>query len=192
MSYKIEDVVNLDAFKQQKQQKKKAGVASSGSPKHKKTKYNNNLGVWKPGTPGALAVCRYQTDGYWQAAMLLFWIKWRWKKPNKIKKNGKEWVIAFAEVWAKEAGLSEGEFKNVALPVLKRKGIIEVATWKFAGKRQTWVHYKPDMLANEFQDDYAFYEMRRQSEFSPPGVGIPNDYVKKKSNFTKSKGGKKS
>lgn len=184
MSNKMEDVVDLDVFKQQ--QKKKPDTSSNGGAKYKKkqTKYKNKPGGWEPGKPGALAVCRYQTDGFWQAAMLLYWIKWRWNKKNKIEKNGKEWVVAFAELWAKEAGLSTGEFKNVALPLLKRKGLIEVGTWKFAGKRQTWVHYKPDMLANEFQDDYGFYEMRRQSEFVPLGVGIPNDYVKKPSNFT--------
>jgi hypothetical protein len=121
---------------------------------------------WQPGQPGALAVCRYQTNGHWQAALLLFWIKWRWKKKKKIKRNGKEWVVAFAEQWMSESGLDEGEYKNHALPYLKKHDLIEVATWKFQGVRQTWIRLKLENLKNQYQEDHSFYELRRKSGFN--------------------------
>jgi hypothetical protein len=120
---------------------------------------------WKPGTPGAWATCRYQAGGFWQSAALLYWIKWRCQKPNKIKRKGEEWVVASAAEWAKESGLSDAEFKNTALPILKKEGVIEVKTWKFKGVRQTWIRLIPEALANHINQDYEFYEIRRQSNW---------------------------
>ena len=186
MSETVDDVVIKFSDVKNKKIQPAGSSTQLGKKKYKK-KTIKTLGGWEPGKPGALAICRYQTDGYCQAAMLLYWIKWRWQKKNKINRHGKEWIVSSAENWAKEAGLSTGEYKNIALPVLKRRGIIEVKTWKFSGIRQTWVHLKLDMLFNEFHEEHLFYEMRRQSEFKQIGIGMTNDYVKKRSNFPKKK-----
>lgn len=186
MSEKIDDViVNFSDIQNKKQN------GSENSDPMSKNKYKKKIvkssGGWEPGKAGALAICRYQCEGHWQAAMLLFWIKWRWQKKNKPPKRNKEWIVASAQYWAKEAGLSYGEYKNKALPTLKRLGIIEVGTWKYSGKRQTWIHLKLDELKNEFNEEYEFYEMRRQSDFEQLSIGIKKNYVKKKPNFSKKK-----
>lgn len=150
-----------------------------------KTKENNNNNKsdskWTPGTPGKWAVCRYQVNGYWHAASLLFWIKWRWKKKNKMQRWNKEWIVASADEWAKESGLSQGEYKNQALPILKKLGIIDVKTWKLKGTRKTWIHLNVDALDNTYDTFFEFYEMRREDNFHDDtilGSNNHNTYAK--------------
>lgn len=186
MSDNVDDVIVNFSEIQNKKQSNAEKSKPVGKWKYKK-KTLKAPGGWEPGKAGALAICRYQCEGHWQAALLLYWIKWRWQKKNKITRKNKEWVFAPAENWAREAGLSDGEYKNKALPTLKRLGIIEVRAWIFAGKKQTWINYKPEVLLNEFHSEYSFYEMRRKEEFQQLSIGITNDYVKKKPNFSKKK-----
>lgn len=103
------------------------------------------------------------------------------EEKNKMQRWNKEWIVASADEWAKESGLSQGEYKNQALPILKKLGIIDVKTWKLKGTRKTWIHLNVDALDNTYDTFFEFYEMRREDNFHDDtilGSNNHNTYAK--------------
>ncbi len=94
------------------------------------------------GAPGALAVARNQADGDWAAGMFLYRIKFRWQMKKKLQRNGLEWVAMSRENWARESGLTFGEFKNRALPKLRKWPFVTIRSMKLKpdGPKLLWVH----------------------------------------------------
>ena len=83
------------------------------------------------GKPGAYALARNQAGGDWAAGVLLYRIKWRWATMGKkLHRFGKDWVAMSRANWAKEAGLSEAEMKNRALPILRKRQFIKIRQMK--------------------------------------------------------------
>jgi hypothetical protein len=100
------------------------------------------------GFPGAFAVARNQAGGDWAAAVFLYRIKFRWQMKNKLARHGLEWVAMSREEWAKESGLTFGEFKNRALPKLRQQPFVTINQWKLKpnGPKRLWVNLDPDWL----------------------------------------------
>jgi len=81
------------------------------------------------GKPGAFALARNQAGGDIMAAALLYRLKWYFDPGKNTKKLGrfdKEWIAMSRRDWAIEAGLSEGEMKNRALPRLRKQPFVTI------------------------------------------------------------------
>ena len=99
------------------------------------------LSSW--GQPGALSMCRNQVGGDICAAALLYRLKYRWERTEKkLVRFGKEWLAMSRSDWATEAGLSEGEMKNRALPKLRKTNFVEIRQMKLnpSGPKLLWMH----------------------------------------------------
>lgn len=104
------------------------------------------------GTPGAFAVARNQVGGDWAAAALLFRLKWRWRMEKKLTRLGREWIAMSRKDWAQEAGLSEGEMKNRALPKLRKCGFVRIRAMKLGSVKLLWMHLDEVELSNWLND----------------------------------------
>ncbi len=100
------------------------------------------------GFPGAFAVARNQAGGDWAAAVFLYRIKFRWGMKKKLERHGIDWVAMSRENWAKESGLSFGEFKNRALPKLRKCPFVTIRAMKLKpdGPKLLWVHLDLELL----------------------------------------------
>ena len=95
------------------------------------------------GVPGAFAFCRNQVEGDICAAALLYRLKYRWKfMKRKLLRHSLEWVAMSRSNWAQEAGLSEGEMKNRALPRLRKFDFVKIRQMKLTpdGPKLLWMH----------------------------------------------------
>ena len=133
------------------------------------------------GTPGAFAVARNQVGGDICAAALLFRLKYRWHHcKKKLKRNDMEWVAMSRSNWAREAGLSEGQMKNRALPRLRKQDFVKIRQMKLTpnGPKLLWMHLDNDELfhANE---PWEIYEMKLEGMTST-GYQKPKTYPYKK------------
>lgn len=91
------------------------------------------------GEPGAYAMARNQAGGDWAAALLLYRLKWRWQMEKKLKRLGKEWIAMSRSHWAHEAGLSDGEMKNRALPILRKRQFVTIRAMMLGGHKLLWM-----------------------------------------------------
>jgi hypothetical protein len=107
-----------------------------------------NKKAWKDakknyyGKPGAVAVSRVQAGGDWAAGMLLYRVKFHFKEGKKqLERFEKLWVAMPRSAWALEAGLTESEMKNRALPKLRKRQFIEVRGMKLRpnGPKLLWI-----------------------------------------------------
>jgi hypothetical protein len=92
------------------------------------------------GMPGFYALARNQAGGDWAAGLLLYRLKWRWRMTSKLKRFGIEWVAMSRSDWAREAGLSESEMKNRALPNLRKQPFVKIRAMTVNGKKMLWMH----------------------------------------------------
>lgn len=115
-----------------------------------------------PGQPGAWAVCRFQCDGDWAAAALLYRLKWRWGQKNKLRRLGLEWIAESSREWALGAGLSFYEFRDHALPRLRKMPFVEVRQMKLhhTGPKLLWMSLRSEELPGTLDGAYEFYEAR--------------------------------
>src|SRR5450755_3453189 len=90
------------------------------------------------GEPGPFAMARNQAGGDWAAAVLLYRLKWRWQMEKKLNRLGKEWIAMSRSDWAREAGLSEGEMKNRALPKLRKRQFVKIRAMKLGSQKLLW------------------------------------------------------
>ena len=85
------------------------------------------------GKPGAFAVARNQAGRDIVAAALLYRLKWYFDPKNNFKKLtrfDKEWIAMSRSDWATEAGLSESEMKDRALPRLRKQQFVTIRQMK--------------------------------------------------------------
>lgn len=83
------------------------------------------------GQPGVLARIRFTVGGSWPAAALLYRLKFHLGNEKKgLERKGRRWIAMSRKDWAREAGLSEGELKNSALPILKNEPYFLAQQWK--------------------------------------------------------------
>jgi hypothetical protein len=123
-----------------------AGRIGSDMPKKKhpsalKQTPSNHFGM-----PGAFALARNQAGLDWAAGALLYRLKWRWLGEKKLQRLGKEWIAMSRSDWAKEAGLSEGEMKNRALPKLRKRQFVTIRSMKLGAKKLLWMSLDTALL----------------------------------------------
>ena len=112
------------------------------------------------GMPGAFAMARNQVGGDICAAALLFRLKYRWDHcKKKLERHGNEWVAMSRSNWAREAGLSEGEMKNRALPRLRKCGFVDIRQMKLTpdGPKLLWMRLDEGALYDE-TEPWDMYE----------------------------------
>lgn len=143
--------------------------------KNKKKKPN-----W--GEPGAVAVCRNQVGRDWAAALLLYRVKYRWEfMKRKVERWDKEWIVMSRSNWAREAGLSEAEMKNRALPRLKKNDFVEVRQMKLRpdGPKLLGIHLDLVKLAANTQPwdiyDWKMSGMKTIGHHKEPGYAYAKD-----------------
>jgi hypothetical protein len=154
------------------------------------------------GFPGAFAVARNQAGGDLAAAAFLYRIKWRFRMKKKLERNGLNWVAMSRDNWAKESGLTFGEFKNRALPRLRQQLFVKIQQWKLEprGPKLLWVNLDPDWLdlcTTPFDmdpiqtgiepigsEEWSSYPYKMKTEF-PKGKPKPGKSILKKLGITK-------
>jgi hypothetical protein len=112
----------------------------------------NNFGL-----PWTYALARNRAGGDWAAGLLLFRLMWRWRMKKKLSRLGKEWVAMSRSDWAREAGLSEGEMKNRALPNLRKQPFVTIRAMKLGEKKLLWMHLD-DVAAYEHTEEWDFHD----------------------------------
>lgn len=133
-----------------------------------KKKENPNLSF---GKPGAFALSRNQAGGDWAAGLLLFRLKFRWQSKKKLERFGKEWIAMSRSDWAREAGLSEGEMKNRALPILRKRPFVTIRAMRLGNRKLLWMSL----------DETALHEATKSDDLNdallngsvPPGYEKP-------------------
>ncbi len=145
------------------------------------------------GAPGAFAVARHQVGGDICAAALLFRLKYRWDhNKKKLERNGKEWVAMSRSNWAREAGLSEGEMKNRALPRLRKCNFVEIRQMKITpdGPKLLWMRLDLEELASNTEpwetyemDLNGMHAMGHQKPKTYPYKKDPDDEETEEANF---------
>jgi hypothetical protein len=99
------------------------------------------------GLPGAYAIARNQAGGDWAAGLLLYRILYRFRfVEKKLERNGRKWVAMSRADWAREAGLSEAEMKNRALPKLRQQQFVTIRAMKVGKDKRLWVSVDWEML----------------------------------------------
>jgi hypothetical protein len=131
-------------------------------PSAQKQTPNSHFGV-----PGAFAVARNQAGLDWAAAVLLYRLKWRWLGEKKLKRFGKEWIAMSRSDWAQEAGLSEAEMKNRALPNLRKRQFVTIRAMKLGNKKLLWMSLDTALL-HEWKLDEETNQMLLNGAV-PPG-----------------------
>jgi hypothetical protein len=122
------------------------------------------------GMPGMYAQARNQAGGDWAAGLLLYRINWRWSTvKKKLHRLGKEWIAMSRSQWAIEAGLSESEMKNKALPKLRKRPFLEIRQMKLGDKKVLWVHLDQEMMEEYTQDWEDWYLPILNGESEPVG-----------------------
>jgi hypothetical protein len=91
------------------------------------------------GEPGAYAMARNQAGGDWAAGLLLYRLKWRWQSKTKLKRLGNDWIAMSRSDWAREAGLSDGEIKNRALPKLRKRQFVTIRAMRLGNQKLLWM-----------------------------------------------------
>jgi hypothetical protein len=118
----------------------------SEMPKQKHPSAQNQTPNSHFGLPGAFALSRNQAGRDWAAGVLLYRLKWRWQADKKLERLGKEWIAMSRSNWAKEAGLSEGELKNRALPQLRKRPFVTIRSMKLGTKKLLWMSLDTALL----------------------------------------------
>ena len=116
------------------------------------------------GKPGAFALARNQAGGDVMAAALLYRLKFYFRPEadfKKLTRHGKEWVAMSRSDWGREAGLSEGEMKNRALPRLRKRPFVSIRSMRLtaSGPKLLWMHLDLALLY-EWTDDQETYEAK--------------------------------
>lgn len=102
--------------------------------------------------PGELARCRAIVGGDMLAAVLLYRIAHLWRAINpKMERHGKEWIAMVSEGWADSAGLSLSEFKNRALPRVRKYAgtIVEIRPMGNGKDKKLWATFDPIAYQSE-------------------------------------------
>jgi hypothetical protein len=99
------------------------------------------------GFPGSYAIARNQAGGDWAAGLLLYRIKYRFLTvKKKLIRGSREWIAVSRADWAREAGLSEAEMKNRALPKLRKQQFVTIKQMKLGADKRLWVNLDWDKL----------------------------------------------
>ncbi|MBT3786828.1 MAG: hypothetical protein HN725_18290 [Alphaproteobacteria bacterium] len=101
------------------------------------------------GSPGAFAISRNHADGDIAAGILLYRIQYRWNfSKRKLHRHGKEWVAMSRSNWAREAGLTDAEMKNRALPRLRKCEFVDIRQMRLSPRepKLLWVSLDLDLL----------------------------------------------
>lgn len=113
--------------------------------------------------PGEYALCRNLAGGDMAAGILLHRIAVLWKLlKKKLSRGGREWLAFSREDWARTAGLSEGEFKNRALPILRKEcsSFLETMQARIVptGPKLLWISIDTEAMAGAVMPQ-DMYEM---------------------------------
>jgi hypothetical protein len=134
------------------------------------------------GKPGALALARYQADGDWAAGALLYRVKFHFSPQKKrLTRFGLEWVAMSRHDWATEAGLSDSEMNNRALPKLRARPFMEIRAMKLSpnGPKLLWIHLDLVKMHECTHDD----EMVEKMQHLNPGKMLGPGLAKPKTNY---------
>jgi hypothetical protein len=120
------------------------------------------------GKPGAFAMARNQAGGDIVAAALLYRIKYYFdpeKKTKRLDRFGKQWIAMSRSEWATEAGLSEGEMKNRALPRLRKFDYVDIRPMRlnYQSPIRLWIHLDLQKLFAATTPDDMFLPILNKS-----------------------------
>lgn len=141
--------------------KGKSKAATKPKAVKKPTPKPEDVNPWA--APGEYALCRNLAGGDMAAGVLLHRVVVLWKlRKKKLKRGGQEWLAFSREDWARTAGLSEGEFKNRALPRLRAEcsSFLEVTQARIVptGPKLLWVSIDVEAMAGAAMP-WDMYEM---------------------------------
>lgn len=92
--------------------------------------------------PNLLAIHRMMAGTDLAAGALLHHIVFEWRnRKKKLSREGRDWLAHSREAWAAAAGLTSAEFKNRALPRLKKHccGFLTVRAMGNGADKKLWV-----------------------------------------------------
>lgn len=150
--------------------------------------YNGNQGADKngtyaPGKLGAWAICRFQCKGDWSAASLLYRLQWRWKQSKKLQRFGHEWIAETSQQWADGAGLSIYEFRDRALPRLRKLPFVQIRQMRLgtSNRKLLWMRLKQEELPQTLELDFQIYMSKMHGGKIIGGEPAPKEtkYLKK-------------
>jgi hypothetical protein len=107
------------------------------------------------GQPSFYAICRNMAGRDMAAGLLLYRLVFRWKMDKKLLRLGKEWVAMSRADWASEAGLSNAEMINRALPKLRKCGVVSARGMVLKGKKLLWMNLDVDGFNEHLPDGEA-------------------------------------
>lgn len=125
--------------------KEKSSAKTASVPPTKKEKITAALKArfWsKWEGPDKLMLCRLLAGGDLRAGLLLFRIVELWKmRKGRLDWAGREWLAMSSKAWANQAGLTDSEFRNYALPRMRRTchEFVSVRQKKLGEKKVLWI-----------------------------------------------------
>lgn len=106
-------------------------------------------------------MCRNQVGGDMAAAALLYRVKYYFDTENvkkKLSRFEKDWIAMSRSAWASEAGLSEAQMKNRALPIIRKCQFISIRQMRLnpKGPKLLWINLDLVYLYEGTQPDEVF------------------------------------
>ncbi len=109
--------------------------------------------------PNLNALCRKLAGGDMAAGMLLFHFLYVWRnRRGKLERNGKEWLAHSRKAWAEASGLTFSEFRDRALPRLKKKchEFLTITAMGNGAEKKLWVSVDEIALKEQMHGSGAF------------------------------------
>lgn len=124
--------------------------------------------------PNLNALCRKLAGGDMAAGLLLAHILYVWRnRTHKLDRHGKHWLAHKREAWAEAAGLTFSEFRDRALPRVKREcaAFLTVKAMGNGEQKKLWISVDEGLLQDYISGDFAMpWDMfRAQVEGIGPG-----------------------
>jgi len=123
----------------------------------------NNFGV-----PGPISKMRVILDGNLPAALLLYRVYGRFKYSKKfLNRHGKKWIAMTSNQWATESGLTPAQFRNTAVPILKKEKFVEIRAMCLRPSQPKLMWFSLDMPAI----------MKMLEYYNPQDVGLSMQFA---------------
>jgi len=92
--------------------------------------------------PNLNALCRKLAGGDMAAGLLLAHILYIWRnRRGKLERHGRDWLAHKREAWAEASGLTFSEFRDRALPRLKKEchGFLTIKAMGNGAEKKLWI-----------------------------------------------------
>lgn len=105
--------------------------------------------------PSLVAIHRAMAGTDLKAGVLLHHIVFEWANRNKkLERGGQQWLAHSREAWAQASGLTFAEFKNGALPRLKKEccGFLAVQAMGNGADKKLWISVNEMAIMKHYSD----------------------------------------